>query len=301
MRKRGKILLSNFQYGTTAVRFKANHQNRIVGIYTLGWEKQTSTSYRWNGLTRGEKDIIVFQYTLKGRGEICIDQKKYLLNQGDAFFVNIPSNHIYYLPESSNEWEFIHLTLFGEEAMRSYESITNELGNVFYLDINEKPITLIFDLLKDISLENISDAYEASAKAYLFLMELHRFALDLTQRKTMPESIVKAVKFMENNYAKPLTLDDIVLVSDVSKYHFTRLFHKTMHVTPMQYLKKVRINQAIELLKNESLTVEEIARKVGYANGNYFSKVFKQALGVSPGQFRNSKTFSPIDYFISDH
>src|SRR5690625_3321899 len=148
--KRGNILLSNIQeleYGTYGVRFKGEHQNRVVGISSLGWEKQTNISYHWDGLTRREKDIIVFQYTLKGTGEIKTNGDIHQLNKGDAFFVRIPSNHQYYLPRYSQEWEFIHLTLYGLEADRSHVSITKDIGEVFSLPLNLSPISIIFKLL----------------------------------------------------------------------------------------------------------------------------------------------------------
>ena len=296
-------MLSNFQieYGTTGFRFKANHQKRVVGIYSLGWEKQTSTSYSWNGLKRGEDNIIIFQYTFSGRGEIEIENETYQLNKGDAFFVKIPSKHHYYLPSSSDKWEFIHFTLYGDEANHSYHSITNDLGHVFNLDLHSAPISIILNLLRDVSKGSINDAYEASSSAYAFLMELHRFALNLNKNKEWPESITKAKIFIDTNYAYPITLDDIVKASGLSKYHFTRLFRQTIHITPIQYLTKVRINKAIDLLKDDSLTIEEIAVKIGFSNGNYFSKVFRSLLGLPPGEFRNGKMFSQIDHFVGDH
>lgn len=301
--KVGNILLHNshdLHYGTTGFRFKASHQGRVVGVYSLGWEKQINTSYCWNGLNRSEENIFVFQYTLKGAGEIIIENQIHRLNKGKAFFIKIPSDHCYYLPKDSNGWEFIHLTLFGREASESHNEIINELGYVFNLDMHSSPITIVFDLLKDVSNQNINDAFEASARGFSFLMELQRFALDLMHNKERPHSIAKAINFMHRYYANPITLDDIVKSSTLSKYHFTRLFHKTVQLTPIQYLTKVRINQSIELLKDESLTIEEIALKVGFSNGNYFSKVFRSSLGLSPSEFRSSKTFSPIDSFVSD-
>ena len=296
-------MLSNQKstYGTYGFRLKGAHQDRVAGIYSLGWEKQTNTSYFWNGLKRSEKNVIVFQYTLKGSGEIKLAHQTFQLKKGDAFFVKIPSDHKYYLPPHSQEWEFIHLTLIGEEAIRSHQSITNDLGQVFHLDLHSNPISIIFELFREVSDQKINDAYQASAFAFLFLMELHRFSFNLKNNKDEPESITKATIFIKNNYADPITLDDIVKASGLSKYHFTRLFHNTIHLTPIQYLKKVRINHSIELLKKKTLTIEEIAIKVGFSNGNYFSKVFRSTLGMPPGEFRNSKTYSPIDHLVGDY
>lgn len=296
-------MLSNFSksaFGTYGFRFKAEHLSRTIGLFSLGWEKQTSTSYYWNGLKRSEKNIIVFQYTLKGKGEIQIEGQTHMLNKGDAFFIKVPSDHCYYLPHHSGEWEFIHLTLHGKEALHSHQSITKDLGQVFKLDFHSTPVSMIFDLINDVANNQINDAFESSARAFNFLMELHRFALNLQTKNEWPESINKATTYIDNHYTSPITLDDIVEASGLSKYYFTRLFHQTIQLTPIQYLKKVRINKSIELLKNKSLTIEDIALKVGFSNGNYFTKVFRSSLGVPPGEFRNSKKFSPFDHLVSD-
>ncbi|PAD26032.1 hypothetical protein CHH62_09250 [Niallia circulans] len=51
-------------------------------------------------------------------------------------------------------------------------------------------------------------------------------------------------------------------------------------------------------MKQQDLTTEEIALRVGYSNGNYFTKVFRSTIGVSPGKYRNSKNFVPFDEVI---
>ena len=254
-REKGNILLSNFRsikYGTYGFHFKESSQlRRIAGIYSLGLEKQVSTSYDWDGLVRSEMDVIVFQYTLKGAGEIRINDCTYRLGIGDAFFVKIPSNHRYYLPADSTEWEFVHLTLFGEEAIRCFKAITDEIGHILKLDIYSTPITHIFELINKVSTNQINDAYEASSLSYSFLMELQRFILNIKSDKEIPESITKAILFINNNYAEPITLDDIVHSSGLSKYHFTRTFHEKIHSTPIQYLTNIRIKRSIELLKDD--------------------------------------------------
>ncbi len=303
-RKKGKILLSNFhslQYGTYGFRFKGAHQQRIAGIHSLGWEKQINGTYDWNGLTRSERDIIVFQYTLKGAGKIRVKDRTYRLETGDAFFVKVPSDHRYYLPSDSNEWEFIHITLFGEEALRCYEGITDDVGHILKLDLYSTPISKILNLLRMVSTNKMNDSYEASSFAYSFLMELQRSILNIKTNDEWPNSISSAITFIKNNYTAPITLDDIVDASGLSKYHFTRMFHKSINSTPIQYLTTIRINKSIDLLKDKKLTIDEVALKVGFSNGNYFGKVFRSALGISPGEYRNSKSFITVDHFIGDH
>lgn len=298
----GKILLSNIQpteYRSYGVRLKGSHQNRVSGIYALGWEKRTSTSYSWDGLARKELGNIVFQYTINGTGEIRIKNQIHRLHAGDAFFVKIPSDHCYYLPSDSKEWEFIHLTLFGDEALECFERITNEVGHIIKLDTHAPPINLFSSIFEKATSNELNDAYVSSSLSYSFLMELYRYILNVGKiQQEWPIPVSNAINFIHNNYDKQITLDHIVEASGRSKYYFTRLFQQSMNTTPLQYVTKVRINKAMELLREQEFTVEQVAQNVGYSNGNYFSKVFRSYLGTSPGKYRNNKTIVPVDYLI---
>lgn len=293
--------LTQLKYGAYGFRFKGPHQERVVGMHSIGYEKQTDPFYDWDGLTRTETDIIVFQYTLKGSGRIIVGEEESQLNEGDAFFVKVPSQHRYFLPEVSEEWKFIHISLFGHEALKCYEEITKISGYIFHLTPNSTPISAIVQMLSLVSANELHDAYESSSLAYSFLMELQRYLSDHKKHKEWPLAISKAITFINTNYGHPIVLDDIVETSGLSKYHFTRLFHATIHATPIQYLTSVRINKSIDLLKNKNLTVEDIALKVGFSNGNYFGKVFRASLGIAPGEYRNTKSFIPVDHLIGDY
>lgn len=288
-------------YGIYGFQFKGAHQKRIAGIFSSGWEKQIHTSYDWDGLKRKGPEIIIFQYTLKGLGKIRIKDKTYALDPGKAFFVKVPSDHHYYFPADSTGWEFLHISLFGKEAQRVYDLITQRDGHILNLNISDTPITRILNLLKKVSNNQINDAYDASALAYLFLMTLEQYMTSLQHNAQYPDAIVKAIHFIKNNYNLPITLDEIVNSSGLSKYHFSRLFKKTIGLTPIKYLSETRINKAIELLKDHSLTIEDIALNVGFSTSNYFCKVFRASIGLPPGEYRKSKSYMPVDYLVRDY
>ncbi|WP_127585416.1 helix-turn-helix transcriptional regulator [Paenibacillus koleovorans] len=103
---------------------------------------------------------------------------------------------------------------------------------------------------------------------------------------------------MRAKYAELNGLDELSEASGLSKYHFSRLFHRTKGVTPLHYLTNIRMEKAVELLRHSTLTVEEIAAGVGYASGNYFCKVFRSKTGSTPGQFRAGKGFAPVDFLL---
>ncbi|WP_057984131.1 helix-turn-helix domain-containing protein [Lederbergia galactosidilytica] len=282
-------------------RFQGDHQNEIVGIHTLGWENVKSTDYHWDGITRREVGKYVFQYTLSGRGMIEMDGKLYPLTSGKAFLVALPSRHRYFLPNDSEHWEFIYITLYGKEAEKAFRFIHEEKGRVINFPPESELIQLLLSIYQKAVDKDITDAFQASALSYAFMMELYRFARNLgAPVQQWPEQIVKAALFAQNHYDKPIGLDDLVEASGLSKYHFTRLFHKTTSMTPLNYLTKIRLDKAMGWLRSSDKSIQEIARLVGYSNGNYFSKVFHKRIGMSPGQFRESKYTVPVDHIVVD-
>ncbi|MDC3418028.1 AraC family transcriptional regulator [Aquibacillus salsiterrae] len=288
-------------YNSYGFKLKGEHQTRVAGIHSIGKENRSNELYQWDGLRRNESGRIVFQYTLEGQGAIRIGKQTHPLSKGKAFFVEIPSDHCYYLPDESVHWEFIFITLYGQEAARYYQEITEKHGHILDLETNARPIKHIFHLLHKVETTGIHHAYELSGYAYSFLMEcMQFFEHDQNKVDKLPVAIAKTIKFMEQQYQEDLTLADLVDVSGLSKYHFTRLFHKTVDDTPIKYLTKLRMNHALELLQNMDLTIDEVARNVGYANANYFSKVFKSIVDVTPSEYRNSKSIMPVNQLFLD-
>lgn len=97
----------------------------------------------------------------------------------------------------------------------------------------------------------------------------------------------KACKYIENNFNKQISLQDISNSVHLTKNYFANLFKSQTGNTVMEYLTEIRINKAQELIKETDLKIYEIAERVGYNNSNYFIKVFKKFLGTTPNNYRN--------------
>ncbi|WP_058308811.1 AraC family transcriptional regulator [Gracilibacillus massiliensis] len=294
-------MLSYSQHSSYGFRFKGQHQERVAGLHSIGKEIRTNHSYRWDGLTRGEYGRVVFQYTLSGQGAIQIGNNIYSLKKGEAFFVKLPSDHCYFLPDNSDKWEFVYITVYGEEALQNFEWLTEKYGHLFKMPSHSRPIKHILRMLEITETVGINHSYEASGFAYSFLMELTEY-LEYEQQKKgdLPLAVAKAVTFLDTNYTKDISLNDIVAVSGLSKYHFTRLFSNTLNETPIQYLTKIRMERALDLLQHTDQSIEHIARSVGYSSSNYFSKVFKNALKETPSSYRQNKSVMPVDRLFID-
>ncbi len=95
-------------------------------------------------------------------------------------------------------------------------------------------------------------------------------------------------EYIEENFNQSVTLDELASLCDISSYHFSRLFRQSLGSSPRQYILKVRVRHAKQLLKRTSLLIEQIGTMVGYHNPNHFSRMFTKQTGHSPLKYRNS-------------
>lgn len=295
------MLLENENFESFGFHFSGEHQDAVAGLYSVGWERETTQDYDYDGMKRNEFGKYVFQYTFSGEGKIEVSGKEYGLTAGQAFLVQIPSEHRYFLPQNSEYWEFMYITIYGNEAEKAFDFVTEKLGPVIQFNPESAPIKLLMSIFQEAVSRNITDAFESSAMAYSFVMELYRYALNIgVSTEKWPKQVERAILYAKKYYSNQIGLNDLVTASGLSKYHFTRLFHKTTNLTPIQYLTKIRIDKAIELLRMKDYSIDDIARLVGYSNGNYFIKVFHKRIGMSPGQFRENKYTVPVDHIMTD-
>jgi two-component system response regulator YesN len=97
----------------------------------------------------------------------------------------------------------------------------------------------------------------------------------------------KTKKFIEENYAKPLTQRDAAESIMLNTSYFSKIFNEEVGGSFPHYLARYRVGKAIELMKDPTLKVYEIASRVGYDNVQYFIKIFRHYTGMSPNQYRD--------------
>lgn len=153
--------------------------------------------------------------------------------------------------------------------------------------------------------QEIRESVESPAALPLFqlLDEQGRLSLDLCRRELLnglqafaaltgaggnkEHSIMRDIaKFMEQNYNREVTLQDISDRFYLSREYISRRFKQEMGENVFDYLGRIRVEKAKLLLQNPNLKIAQIAEMVGYDDDKYFSKVFKKFEGQSPNQYR---------------
>lgn len=119
----------------------------------------------------------------------------------------------------------------------------------------------------------------------LHAMESHREALP--ERKFTEDALMSdAAGLLEECCGEAVSLREIAGSLGLSPVQFTRRFQEAFQETPSRYLKAIRLGKARTLLKESELNLTEIAERCGYENGFYLSRVFSNAMGMSPSEYR---------------
>ncbi len=98
---------------------------------------------------------------------------------------------------------------------------------------------------------------------------------------------VEAAKaYIQNNYSKDISLDEVSQTVNISPYYFSKIFKEDVGEGFVEYLTKIRMDKAKELLTTTEYSMKEICSMVGYADPNYFSRSFKKNVGVTPTEYK---------------
>jgi len=98
--------------------------------------------------------------------------------------------------------------------------------------------------------------------------------------------IKKAKAYIEQNYNKNLTIEEIAKSVDISPFYFSRIFKNYTNISLHQYLLNIRVEKAKELLKNSSTPLAILAQELGFNDQSHFNRVFKALTTCTPYEYR---------------
>lgn len=135
----------------------------------------------------------------------------------------------------------------------------------------------------------LSDFPQMAALEDYFCKRLLEFAEKRASQPDNPGSMEMVRSYVDTHYMENLTLSILADRFFMSYSYLSKAFHKAFHMPFQQYLLMLRMEHALELLKDETLTIQQIAASVGYENAFNFSRSFKAQYGVSPSHFRKQR------------
>jgi len=249
---------------------------------------KTGASYYLLKPARPQEILAVFDKLLKSipsivdlRNRDCIKEfaEKVLLGDREAAF------HLL-----ENIWQQLEQAAAGDiEILRSRSQELAITLLHFITDRHHSPDVLL--MFRNNLIRGMSSAQSpADIKAQLNeMVENSIRLLDQYAADAGHELISRAQKFIQDNLHKNISIEDVAKHIHLSIFYFSRLFKEKTGVTYTEYLIELRLEKSKMLLLTTNDTVASIAKRVGYAETNSFSRLFKSRVGISPSQYRLSR------------
>lgn len=279
----------DYKMGSFGVLNIDDMENQPLFLLDGGIENRYKEKYEFSNDERQEYNGYLFQYTLEGKG---IFEKNNVYNEiekGEGFFVRFPEKSKYYIERNSEfNWKFIYLHFDGVAAIPFLDKINKLCQYKFKLGVNSLPIIMAMNFQNKMMNGDRLDKYEGGEFLYKFLCAVLR-EIESPNINNTNNIVKKAEDIMNIEYGSIDGIERLANRLGISVEHFIRIFKAEKNITPIKYLTNLRIQSAMNELLNTDEKLDIIANKSGFSNGNYFCKVFRKYIGMSPTEYRNSR------------
>lgn len=271
------------------------HFAQTMEPFYIGYEKRTKPYSIFHYHNSYE-----IYYLIQGERMMTIEDRKYAVRKGDLVFIAPGENH---KSCEAGSYEHERYVINFEEGFLKPDQEELDLlsifrceNNVMSLNLNEQ--NYILNLMSRMNKEYERKQYGYKALVRSLLTELLIFAVRYyqylesyppEQLKPLEDKVMKAVEYIRNHYMQDISLVSLARHLFISANYLSKIFKDTTGYTFISYLNNVRIKESQRLLKETSLSIEQIARKVGYGSATHFERVFKNHTGTTPIKFRKAE------------
>ena len=223
---------------------------------------------------------------LRGRGFVRVSGVTHGVNAGDFVWVNCHQPHEHG-GSAEAPWEVMWIRVEGPRLDRMCE-ILSVAGTPVFSGIDTGAARPLY---QEIFRLMASDAPDAPARLHAEVARLLALAFCARQRHQpeqmhVPAALRGAVERMRLFYFEPHRVEALAAAAGMSASHFSRVFRAAFGTSPIDWLRRERINQAKRRLSESADPIERIAAQVGYNDRFFFSRDFKKLTGYSPREFR---------------
>lgn len=138
------------------------------------------------------------------------------------------------------------------------------------------------------NIEEFTNLEDLSAWVSNMLQRFISFTFEFDKVKHA-DAVYKVIEYIKSNYRKHMSLEDIAASTYLSKTYLSSLFKKETGYSISEYINIVRIDRSKSLLMEENMSIIEIANLCGFEDQSYFTKVFKNIVGITPKKYRENR------------
>ncbi|MBU3154635.1 AraC family transcriptional regulator [Clostridium estertheticum] len=234
-------------------------------------------------------EYYVIGFIESGKRYLSCKNKEYTVKTGDLTLFNPHDNHnCKQVDGRTLDYRCINIE---PDVMKK---VVHEITGKEYLPYFTETVLFRSDLLSSLSELHHMIMHEEKdfKKEEIFLLIIEQLIAEYDHAGAAvttqpPNTEIKAVcDFLENNYMKSITLNDLSDLTGISKYYLLRSFTKQKGISPYCYLETIRIGNAKKLLEQQIAPID-VALQTGFTDQSHFTNFFKKLIGLTPKQYMN--------------
>lgn len=278
------------------LRITGNQMEDVEGLHNeypysfhLADLEKTHIPWHWH-------EALEFNYVVSGRLRVSTPGKTVEFGKGEGFFTNsntltamdnlggcILESHLFHPVFLGGHFKSVFETKYLNPVLqnRSIELVAIP-GNT----PNQRQLLSLLHKLARVQEEPNAELRVRNLLSDIWLLLLEELKTAETSAPKDQGRILTMLSFIQEHYAKKITLGEIAASAAISTRECLRSFQRAIHQSPMDYLIEYRISAAKKLLQNTDLPITEIALSSGFNSAAYFSKLFLRSCGKTPSAFR---------------
>jgi len=272
-----------------------------LALYQFGKEK-CKPGHSFGPAARNH---YLFHYIFSGKGKLCARNSKnkdevYELSEGQGFLI-FPGQITTYIADDKNPWTYAWVEIDGLLVKSCMELSGFSIDQPVYKSRDKEACEEMKTNLDYLAFHGNESSLNLIGHLYLFIDSLIKSSRSTLnkKRKTLHDYYIKeAINFIELNYQKNISVEEIADVCGINRSYFGKLFHNQMGQSPQEFLLQYRMIKASKLLLLTNKSIEEIGKDVGYESQFHFSRAFKAVYGLSPLKWKKEnqpKTESTLE------
>lgn len=258
-------------------------------LFQFGWE-QCAPLHSFGPFVRNH---FLFHYVISGRGYLDADgrdgaTRRYELKPGQGFLI-CPGMVNTYFADQYDPWKYVWVEFEGLRAEEFLSAAGLSGSQPIYQPKSPALAQPVEEAMLYIADHSKSSTLNLIGHLCLFLDALIQSSStrrEVRASRLQDFYIQEAVIFMEHNYQRELTVEEVADACKLNRSYFSKLFKENMGCPPQEFLIRLRLSKAAERMRSSKASIGEISASCGYPNQLHFSRAFKKRYGVSPREWR---------------
>lgn len=249
-------------------------------------------------------DYFELVVVMSGKAVHIVDGERFPIGKGDVFVVGRETVHGYDEPSDFRicnimfRKRFLDLGAMDIAASAGFQALfvlepaaSKNGGFCSNLHLTPEDFSTVCRIIRDIHSEyysgNMGRKTMIKGEFLRLVVVLSRlYDVDSVNVGRSFVKLARPLAYIEQNLAGEITVEELAAFANYSQRHLIRLFREAFDCVPSVYITRLRMQKARELLAETDLMISEIAAKCGYADSNFFGRIFRKYNGMSPSRFR---------------